>query len=100
MTLKANLAVKGKDARALVVYDNFEFQENVKHQVIGDHGAMRSVTTGKLIIGIDIPKGGLKQSMLDESVGLTIDDVFGAPGLHEDKLQIDIPTYFITEAIR
>src|SRR5437667_6592657 len=78
INLKDKLAVMGKDCRALVVYDNFQFQENIKHQRIGDNATMKSVMTGKLIIGTDIPDGGLKQTLLDESVRLNSLDVFNA----------------------
>ena len=47
---KANLMAQGRRNDIIVVYDNFEFQENVKHQIIGDQSAMRSVTIGKLIV--------------------------------------------------
>ena len=90
----------GKDCLALVVYDNFQFQENIKHQRIGDNATMKSVMTGKLIIGTDIPDGGLKQTLLDESVRLNSLDVFNAPGLHEDVTQLEISTYFIADTIR
>ena len=83
------------------MYDNFDYREGVKHQLISNHAQMRSVTTGKVIRGADIPPGGLKRSMLHREVPLTKEDLLFAPGAAEyDEVAAKIDTYFITEAIR
>jgi hypothetical protein len=62
---------------------------------------MRSVTTSKVFIGRDIPKGGLRQTMLHSNVRLHyVRDVLLAPRVHEDKVSVDISTYFIADAIQ
>ena len=62
---------------------------------------MRSVTTGKVFIGRDIPEGGLRQTMLHSNTRLDyVQDVLLAPGVHEDKISADISTYFIADAIQ
>jgi hypothetical protein len=61
---KAKLHDVSKIPYILVAYDNFDFQEDVRHQVLSDNGQMRFVTTGKVFIGRDIPDGGLRQTML------------------------------------
>src|SRR5467141_1450231 len=43
-----HLATAGKRPDVIVVYDNFDYKENVTHQRLGDTGTMRNVTTGKL----------------------------------------------------
>ena len=97
---KANLMAQGRRNDIIVVYDNFEFQENVKHQIIGEQPELRSVTTGKVISGADIPEGGLKQSMLNQSIGLEAKDIIDNNlGLYEDEIQMQLSTFFITEAI-
>jgi hypothetical protein len=83
------------------VYDNFDYREGVKHQLISNHAQMRSVTTGKVIRGADIPPGGLKRSMLHREVPLTKEEPLFAPGASEyDEVSAKIDTYFIAEAIR
>jgi hypothetical protein len=62
---------------------------------------MRSVTTGKVFRGADIPSGGLKKSMLHREVPLTIEDLLYSPGAAVyDETAAKIDAYFIAEAIR
>jgi hypothetical protein len=62
---------------------------------------MRSVTTGKVFRGVDIPPGGLRKSMLHREVPLTIEDLLYSPGAAlYDETAAEIDTYFIAEAIR
>jgi hypothetical protein len=83
------------------VYDNFDYREGVKHQLISNHAQMRSVTTGKVFRGADIPPGGLKKSMLHREIPLTIEDLLYSPGaVVYDETAAKIDTYFIAEAIR
>jgi hypothetical protein len=83
------------------VYDNFDYREGVKHQLISNHAQMRSVTTGKVIRGADIPPGGLKKSMLHQEVLLTKEDLLFSPGAYEyDEITDKINTFFIAEAVR
>jgi hypothetical protein len=81
------------------VYDNFDYREGVKHQLISNHAEMR--TTGKVFRGADIPSGGLKRSMLHPEVPLTIEDLLYSPGAAVyDETSAKIDSYFIAEAIR
>lgn len=82
------------------MYDNFDYREGVKHQLISNHAKMRSVTTGKVFRGADIPSGGLKKSMLHLEVPLTIEDLLYSPGAAVyDETAAKVDT-FIAEAIR
>ena len=74
--------------------------EQVRHQVIGDAGGLRKFTTGKVFLGREIPAGGLRQDMLQDSVELTIKDIIRAPGNDYDQCESQISSYFIAEAIR
>ena len=88
-------------SNACVVYDNFDYREGVKHQLISHHAEMRSVTTGKVFIGTDIPPGGLRKSMLHREVPLTIMDLVRSPAaVSYDETAAKIDTYFIARAIR
>jgi hypothetical protein len=89
----------GQQLDACVVYDNFDYREGVKHQLISNHAEMRSVTTGKVFRGADIPPGGLKKSMLHREVPLTIEDLLYSPGAAEyDETAAKIDTYFISNS--
>ncbi|RSL42675.1 hypothetical protein CEP51_016454 [Fusarium floridanum] len=91
----------GQQLDACVVYDNFDYREGVKHQLISNHAEMRSVTTGKVFRGVDISQGGLRKSMLHREVPLTIEDLLYSPGAAlYDETAAEIDTYFIAEAIR
>lgn len=83
------------------MYDNFDYREGIKHQFISNHAEMRSVTTGKVFRGADIPPGGLKKSMLHHEVPLASEDLLYSPGAAiYDETAVKIDTYFIAEAIR
>ncbi|KJK86218.1 hypothetical protein H633G_09939 [Metarhizium anisopliae BRIP 53284] len=91
----------GQQLDACVEYDNFDYREGVKHQLISNHAEMRSVTTGKVFRGADIPPGGLRKSMLHREVPLTIEDLLYSPGAAiYDETAAEIDCYFIAEAIR
>jgi hypothetical protein len=82
------------------MYNNFDYQEGVKYQLISNHAEMRSVTTGEVFRSADIPLGGLKKSMLHREVPLTIEDLLYSPSAavyYETAANID--TYFIAKAI-
>lgn len=81
------------------MYDNFDYQECVHHQVIGDNSTLRHFTTGKLFLGRGIPNGGLRQHMLHNHVQITINDILSADGNHHDYVQDQISKYFIFNAI-
>ena len=82
------------------MYNNFDYQEGVKHQLISNHAEMHSVTTGKVFRGADIPPGGLKKSMLHHKVPLTIEDLLYSPSAAVyNETAANIDTYFIVEAI-
>jgi hypothetical protein len=83
--LKAKLPDLGKRFNMVVAYDNFDFHENVQHQVSGKTGIMRSVTTGKVFVGNDIPDGGLLQKMLRKNAPLDYMDVMVSDGTRRDK---------------
>jgi hypothetical protein len=83
-----------------IAYDNFEYMEQVRHQVMGDAGSLRRFTTGKLFLGREIPAGGLRQDMLRDGVELGLKDILSAPGNNYDQYESQISSYFIAEAIR
>jgi hypothetical protein len=87
----------GKRFNMVVAYDNF--YKNVRHQVSGKTGVMRSVTTGKVFLGHDIPNGGLLQMMLRKNIPLDHMDVMVSDGMCRDKAHFQISNFFIAELI-
>ena len=100
MIQKAKLHNVGKILHILVAYNNFDFQKNVKYQVLSNNSQMRSVTTSKVFIKQDIPNGGLRQTMLHSNAKLDyVQNVLLALRVHKDKISADISTHFIADAI-
>ena len=61
---------------------------------------MRSVSTGKVIEGNQIPTCGLLQSMFRPHTELSPRLLIESPGISHDRVQDQISTYFIVEALR
>ena len=60
---------------------------------------MRQYTTGKLYLGVDIPDGGLRQDMLNDSISIEDTDILCAAGNQHDKTTCEISRFFIAKAI-
>ena len=80
---KGEIKHLGRRPTAVVVYDNLEQMQGVRHQRLEQNSKMISVTTGLVIEGIHIPEKGLKAKMLDYDKQLRHLDVVMAPGLNE-----------------
>ena len=76
-----------------VVYDNFDYQEQVHHQIIGSNSVLHHFTTGMVFCGRDIPSGGLKQDMLHNDVRLKRADIMNAQGNLHDHVQDQISNF-------
>lgn len=83
----------------MIIFDNFEFQENVRHQVMGDTGTFHSHTTGLLVQGCQIPPGGLTQDMLGSRL-LDHADFSKAAGHVDNDVEQQITKYYIWEALQ
>lgn len=55
----------------VVCWDNFDYNQGVRHQTLDELSKHVSATTGKLCICRGIPAGGLQRSMLHLDVKLT-----------------------------
>lgn len=89
----------GAASNTIVVYDNFDYLQRVQHQTLGDTGTFYSRTTGKLVFGVSIPNGGLRQSMLRADIPIKFSDIAEAPGNLQDEIQKQISTALIYKAI-
>jgi len=88
-----HLATAGSCPNAIIVYDNFDYHEQVRHQRVGDHGDLKSVTSGKVIYGRHLPLTGLRQDMLHEEVPLRLKDVLMVAGNSYDDIQKQVRVF-------
>ena len=77
------------DKFIFTAYDNFEQSENVKSQRLNDQSHFHSVTSGLQLEGVDIPPGGLHQSMLGNKP-LRFQQIIGAPGNITDSTEQEV----------
>ena len=80
-------------------WDNFDWQERVRHQSIGHTHRMHSVTTARVIIARDVPKEGLWQKDFSHDGKFKYEDFAEAPGLIEDETSINISRHLIAKSI-
>ena len=84
-----------------IAYDNFDYVEEVKHQVMGIAPRQRQLTTGRVFSGNKfLPQSGLLQRDFQMDAKLSINDVFRAPGVAKDQISIEISCYHISETLR
>lgn len=84
----------------VVFYDNFDYLQKPRHQVIADHGVMYNYTTAKMVRGFQMPQGGLRQSMLHPDVVLKPDDLLKSKDIRHDSVWEQTSTFVIAEAIK
>ena len=84
------VAAQGNSPSVVTAYDNFEQMEHVKEQRLDNQSSFRSVTTGQCIQGIEMPPGGLQQSMLHSSVELQLKDIFFSAGNQADTIENEV----------
>lgn len=84
----------------IICWDNFDYNQTVRHQTLREPSKHFCATTGKLCVGLDIPPGGLKQEMCNLSIELQPFDVLCADGNANDAILYQQQQYWITEAIR
>ena len=82
-----------------IVYDNFDWNERVRHETTSNQSKHLSATTSKLILNPELPKSGLYSSMLNTRVQLTREAIFSHPGNQEDSTTRDWQLHWILEAI-
>lgn len=85
----------------VVSWDNFDYNQTVRHQTLANGNQHFCATTGKLCIGHYIPITGLQTSMLDQRVLLSEEHIFQAPiNDQTNGVYIACQQYWIAEAIR
>src|SRR3954447_7642666 len=62
MIMKARLQEIGRQLNIVLVYDNFDFNEKIKHQTLSIDNLQRQLTTSLVIEDHHMLAGGLQQS--------------------------------------
>ena len=89
----------GQRRDIIFAWDNFNWQERVRHQSVGHTHRMHSVTTARVIIARDVPKEGLTQEDFTRNGQFDFDDFAEASGLKDDDLSTDISRHLIAKSI-
>lgn len=86
----------------VVFYDNFDYLQKARHQIIGDYGKMYNYTTGKLVRAGEsrIPRGGIRQDMIHHDIDFQSDDILLSADFKYDKTWEDIQRFIIVSAIK
>lgn len=84
----------------IISWDNFDYNQTVRHQTLRDPAKHTSATTGKLSIGHYIPDGKLQRSMLRLNNAVDPYDIYLAPENRDDDILHQCQRYCIAEAIR
>lgn len=84
----------------IISWDNFDYNETVRHQSLRDPTQHICATTGKLCVSQNMPEGGLYKSMFHPHLALDVNDVCFSPGNLDDEILHQTQRYWIAEAIR
>ncbi|KAK0123584.1 hypothetical protein ONS96_000425 [Cadophora gregata f. sp. sojae] len=78
---KTRLPPLGRNPQSIIVYDNINFQDNKRDEVLGHVKTQEAMTTAAIIICPEIPITGLTQSMHNPTVPLAWKDIVFSPGI-------------------
>jgi hypothetical protein len=84
---KVAVRVTRQSDASVTAYDNFEQTEGVKKQRLDNQGTFRSVTTGQVFQGLEIPFDDLRQNMLDSYATLSATTIFQASSNQDDAIE-------------
>jgi hypothetical protein len=87
---KGEIATLGSCPESVTAYDNFEQSLGVKGQRLGENGEFHSVTTGEVLLGREMPPGGLFRNMFKRFVPLRSPQLFCAPGSKKDATEAQV----------
>jgi hypothetical protein len=91
--------VQARNPQSVVVYDNFNFMDNVRDQTLGNYDIMRNLTTGLLVVSSALPTSGLTQSILRRHVPLDAREMLLRDHFQQDEASEALSRYFILNAI-
>ena len=96
-----------QNPQAVFVIDNFNFQDTVRDESIGNKPEQINLTTGAVVICPELPVTGLTQDMHNPSIPLEFMDIINSPAISgvasdgtDDKISSQISTALIIDAIK
>ncbi len=86
----------------MIVYDNVNFKNTIRDEVLGYIIIIRNLTTTIIIIYLKLPNSDLQQSIHDRTKDFNIRDIFNTPAIsnNDNGIRVRISTYLISEAIK
>ena len=87
------------DPQMVVVYDNVNFKDTKRDELLGHTSVMRSLTTAAIVYCPELPPLGLLQSMHNPTIPLNVEDIYRSPGFG-DELSPQISRYLIANAMK
>ena len=86
----------------MVVYDNVNFKDTVRDEILEYITIIRNLTTTTIVIYPKLPISDLQQSMHDGTKDFDIRDIFNTPAISNDDngIRVRISIYFIFEVIK
>lgn len=84
----------------MISWDNFDYNQNVRHQTLRDSGSHFCATTGKACLGQYIPDGGLDRAQFHPKVKLQSPHIVLNDGNRENETMFQRQNHWIAEAIR
>jgi hypothetical protein len=84
------------------VYDNINFKETKRDQVVGHKSAMIAMTTAAIVKCPELPAEGLTQDMHNPTIPLSLGDILFSPGVsgNDGGLGASITRGLIAEAVK
>jgi len=86
----------------ITVYDNMNFKDRKRDEIVGHKETMRAMMTAVLVLCPELPPSGLRQSMHNPTIPLVVADIFNAPAISgmDGGIGLDITRSLITDAIK
>ncbi len=84
------------------MYDNVNFKDTVRDEILEHTTIIRNLITAVIIIYSKLSDSGFQQSIHDKTKNLNIRDIFNAPAIsdNDNGIRVRIFTYLISEAIK
>ena len=76
------------------------FKDTTRHKVVGYKSEIKAVTTAAIIIYPGLPSRGLRQSIHNPTILLSVYDIFATPTVASNDLSLQILRHLIVDAIK
>ena len=90
-----------RSPRLVLGYDNFNFLDTIRDQVLGlKSRVMRNLTTAILVESPSLPTTGLTQDMLNTAIPLNPYQIESSPGMVRDSISAQCTMFLLSKAIQ